>query len=213
MECLSNLVLILLLVYPYISEWSEWSDCSHSCGQAGIKTRVKQCFNPPIDSDLPRCQFNDSKVESEPCPNMDCPSPTTGISLTEWTHWSSCHSSLDNNRHYQVRNRECLTRHCTDGTQEERGCINCPKYPTFLLDIDYPHNDITYHVTEDASICWNDCIQTEACKGFVWQKSTKNCFLKSKLDENLKKSLPGLVFGSVDSICLKPGKMDVNISP
>ena len=142
---------------------------------------------------------------------MACPSPTTGISLTEWTHWSSCHSSLDNRRHYQVRNRECLTRHCTDGTQEERGCLNCSKYPTFILDIDYPHNDITNHVTEDALICWNDCTQTEGCKGFAWQKSTKNCFLKNKLDENLKKSEPGLVFGSVDSICLKPGKMNENI--
>ena len=198
-------------MYPYISEWSDWSDCSHFCGEAGIRTRIKQCFNPLIDSDLPRCQSNDSKVESEPCPIKDCPSPTTGISLTEWTQWSLCYSSLDNTRHYQVRNRECLTKHCTDATQEERGCLNCPKYPTFISGIDYGQNDITNHITDDALTCWNDCTLTEGCIGFVWQISTKKCFLKNKLDEKLKKSEPGLVFGSVDNVCLKPGNKNENI--
>ena len=73
---------------------------------------------------IPLCSTTDPIVETETnCPNNGaCPAATTDSDLTEWGSWSSCQLSLDRTAGFEVRNRECSTRHCSDALQEEQSC-------------------------------------------------------------------------------------------
>lgn len=66
-----NIVLNFLDVDGGLSEWTEWTKCSTSCG-TGIIARERTCTNPvprgkgkPCDGEL---------TESKPCLIKECPS-------------------------------------------------------------------------------------------------------------------------------------------
>ena len=100
---------------PYTTAWTEWSSCSHSCGTGGTRTRVKYSYQLGSAS-APTVETDSS------CPGSSCPAASTDSDLTEWSSWSSCQLSLDGSTAFQVRDRECSTRHCSDALQEQQSC-------------------------------------------------------------------------------------------
>ena len=112
----------LNLAYPYTSQWTEWSSCSHSCGSAGTRTRVKYCFNPPESSGLDKCSNTDPVVETESsCPGSSCPA-NSDSGMGSYGAWSDCTLSLSGTSAFKVRNRECSDRHCSSTVQENEDC-------------------------------------------------------------------------------------------
>ena len=50
--------------------------------------------------------------------------------------------------------------------------------------MDYPSNDLTQKPTDSVTECLAFCRQTPGCKVFVWHKTLKNCWLKTKRGES-----------------------------
>ena len=110
------------LAYPYTSEWTEWSSCSHSCGSGGSRTRVKYCFNPPESLGLTKCSSTTPEVETDSsCPGTSCPS-IDDSEMGNYTDWSDCTLSISGTSAFKVRNRECSNRHCSSTVQENEDC-------------------------------------------------------------------------------------------
>ena len=64
---------------PDWTPWTDWSECSRSCG-GGTRTKVRECVLPPTRSGGLQCT-GDSAV-SEKCNAQECPA------WTEWTDWT-----------------------------------------------------------------------------------------------------------------------------
>ena len=101
-------------------EWSEWSECSHTCGTDAIRTRIGTCGVNRRKDDIQKCADNLDLVQSgkfkpvcvrTACPGGNCPGGTEGEityinqQLTQiltwiqnfqahehlhWTSWSTC---------------------------------------------------------------------------------------------------------------------------
>ena len=53
------------------SEWSDWASCSLTCGDGGIKKRLRTCTNPPPANGGLACEGPGE--ETEPCNAGECP--------------------------------------------------------------------------------------------------------------------------------------------
>ncbi|KAH9509326.1 hypothetical protein Btru_046779 [Bulinus truncatus] len=69
-----------------LSQWEEWTECSQSCGQSGLRARARQILAPE------KCggTCTGGTFESEPC-NIRCCSENCEFSA--WSSWSSCRCS------------------------------------------------------------------------------------------------------------------------
>ncbi|OCT81914.1 spondin-1 [Xenopus laevis] len=67
-----------------LSPWSEWSDCSVTCGK-GTRTRQRMLKSP---AELGDC--NEELKQVEKCMLPECP---ISCELTEWSYWSECNKS------------------------------------------------------------------------------------------------------------------------
>ncbi|KAM4018565.1 spondin-1 isoform 2-T2 [Anomaloglossus baeobatrachus] len=67
-----------------LSPWSEWSDCSVTCGK-GTRTRQRMLKS---SAELGDC--NEELKQVEKCMLPECP---INCDLTEWSHWSECNKS------------------------------------------------------------------------------------------------------------------------
>ncbi|CAH3177156.1 unnamed protein product [Porites evermanni] len=86
------------------TEWSEWSECSATCG-GGTHQRSRTCTNPPPKNDGKPCseQVNlGPPKETENCNTQDCPVPGGYIS---WSKWAEC--SVTCGGGVQKRSRTC----------------------------------------------------------------------------------------------------------
>lgn len=94
-----------------LSDWSNWSTCTKSCGE-GIEVRRRECLNN-------RCRFEEALSEERRCFLQACPLnadnlfpilPLTPPILNEWHHWSSwgmCFSPKSCGSGYKQRFRAC----------------------------------------------------------------------------------------------------------
>ena len=113
---------LYLLAYPYTTEWTDWSSCSHSCGSGGSRTRVKYCFNPPEGHYITdKCSSTDPVVETDSCPGNSCPG-NSDSGMGSYGAWSDCTLSISGTSAFKVRNRECSDRHCSSAVQEKEDC-------------------------------------------------------------------------------------------
>uniref|UniRef100_A0A8C4QIS0 Uncharacterized protein n=1 Tax=Eptatretus burgeri TaxID=7764 RepID=A0A8C4QIS0_EPTBU len=85
---------------PVHKEWSQWSECSTTCGQ-GTQMRQRSCIQSPFAScDSPQQQLRD-------CNNSDV-CPVDGA-WKEWSSWSLC--SFTCGRGVRTRSRDCRGPH------------------------------------------------------------------------------------------------------
>ncbi len=72
---------------PKWTDWSEWTECSVSCG-GGSKTKIRECIfqDGTLAPESSACQEG-SRNETEDCNNEPCPT------FTPWSEWSECSST------------------------------------------------------------------------------------------------------------------------
>ncbi|XP_052257629.1 SCO-spondin-like [Dreissena polymorpha] len=76
-------------------EWSQWSDCSHSCGR-GSTFRNRTCFGPYNGG----AECVGSIEESQFCNPSSC--PVHGV-WNVWAQWSACSSTCENGTRLRMR--------------------------------------------------------------------------------------------------------------
>ena len=62
---------VLSLVLEYY--WSNWTPCSKTCGNAGVRRRIKVCKSASLDRFPNACQALLQESEEEQCNNKSCP--------------------------------------------------------------------------------------------------------------------------------------------
>ncbi|XP_078378572.1 coadhesin-like [Oculina patagonica] len=83
------------------TEWSEWSDCSVSCG-GGKQERSRTCTNPHPKHGGQNCDDLGPANETQKCNPEPCP---IDGNYTEWSEWSECSVTCDGGS--QTRSRQC----------------------------------------------------------------------------------------------------------
>ncbi|XP_043238645.1 semaphorin-5B-like [Amphibalanus amphitrite] len=99
--------------------WSEWSQCSVSCG-VGHRRRSRVCRNRPASSDAGAiCEGHD--VAQEAC---EMPSCTSMDGWLEWTVWSQCDENDEQHRLRRCNTSEPGPRLCQGHDRETRMCVH-----------------------------------------------------------------------------------------
>ncbi|WAR26637.1 HMCN1-like protein [Mya arenaria] len=94
-----------------MSDWNEWSTCSHSCGN-GTQTRSRTCTNPTPLYGGANCTEDSS--EDQLCLLVNC--PINGI-WSDWAAWGACDVTCGNGT--MTRSRSC------DNPQPDFGGEDC----------------------------------------------------------------------------------------
>lgn len=136
------------------SKWSDWEECSKTCG-GGTRSRSRNCEGPFFGGK----DCNGEPTETENCGETPC--PVDGIFL-EWSVWSTCNKECGGG--LQTRTRECqgpfFGGNDCDGAREEDQACNVVKCPI----------DGEWGQWSDWSDCSRTCAggfsdRTRACKG------------------------------------------------
>uniref|UniRef100_A0A914CKR9 Peptidase M12B domain-containing protein n=1 Tax=Acrobeloides nanus TaxID=290746 RepID=A0A914CKR9_9BILA len=91
--------------------WTDWSECSVSCGEHGVQKRSRKCR-------LPNAECVEKPIEVRDC---DPSPPNCGPEYTEWSTWSSC--SVTCGIGQERRMRLCSNaKDCNGNLKEEREC-------------------------------------------------------------------------------------------
>ncbi|ESN93354.1 hypothetical protein HELRODRAFT_89118, partial [Helobdella robusta] len=114
-------------VHGQFSQWTDWSDCSASCGD-GLQTRSRTCTNPAPRNGGRACAG--STAEERTC--MPRPCPVDGM-WSDWSAWTECSQSCGDG--LKTRVRDCSNphpkyegRHC-NGEGMERVLCNAKPCP------------------------------------------------------------------------------------
>ena len=109
---------------PYWTPWSEWTECSASCGR-GSRSKIRNCKVPGAADD-------DSKCDGDPKLTEDCNTNPCPI-WSPWTEWTQCTKTCGGGS--QKRIRDCILPRggsndlgCIGDTEEVRECNDniCP---------------------------------------------------------------------------------------
>jgi len=109
-----------------LADWSEWGECSRSCG-GGQEFRTRQVAELSTNGGRP-CEGEMKDIR--PCGNIHC-TASTNCELSPWEEWSSCSSSCGGGQQYRRRSVEHSAHRMGDGCQNDlseiRGCseIKC----------------------------------------------------------------------------------------
>eukprot|EP00058_Branchiostoma_floridae_P004974 XP_002590462.1 hypothetical protein BRAFLDRAFT_124564 [Branchiostoma floridae] len=164
------------------SEWSEWGQCSVSCG-GGIANRTRACDNPAPGWGGRDCEGNDTEIQgcgSDPCPGE--------VYWSTWSDFSPCPATCGNATH--SRTRACMnvdggwgpwmewshcTRRCGGGTrQRTRICNNpAPEYAGQRCDGDIDGRGIQTVIGQcNEHLCSNmpKCRTVRGRCGVVWNE-------------------------------------------
>ena len=90
-----------------LSEWSNWSSCSKTCG-GGTRTRLRSILTEPKYGGEPCGKLQESEV----CNTQNCP-PVNCV-VGNWSEWSPCSKSCDTGN--QIRTRSIITNPEYGGT-------------------------------------------------------------------------------------------------
>ncbi|XP_071958715.1 coadhesin-like isoform X2 [Antedon mediterranea] len=105
------------------SEWTDFGDCSATCG-GGSRVRTRTCSDPPPDYGGLDCPAVDLSEESEICNTNAC---AVHGGWSEWNHWNTCSKSC--NGGLRSRTRTCnnpVPQHggsdCEDSSSATESC-------------------------------------------------------------------------------------------
>ncbi|WAR30605.1 HMCN1-like protein, partial [Mya arenaria] len=107
------------------TEWSDYGECSASCG-GGHRRRFRSCSSPPPSTNGRLC--SGAIDDSQTCNSQPCP---VDGRWGEWLEWTTCSQTCDTGRMY--RTRECIgTRHggrqCRGDSEQIMNCVLKPCY-------------------------------------------------------------------------------------
>ncbi|KAL9981504.1 hypothetical protein ACROYT_G010211 [Oculina patagonica] len=126
------------------SPWSDWSECSKSCGSESYRKRERTCTDPPPRYGGEECEGR--SVERRHCLKSPCPPDLVAYNMsnvflqdlkfkndslnstdgfTEWGPWSQCSRTCGSNL-LRVRKRSCYKQNnqtCTGSTSEVKPCV------------------------------------------------------------------------------------------
>lgn len=93
-------------------KWSEWSECSITCGSNGVQTRKKVC------------KRNKNRAACKQIEERDCSSDVE--CWLSWSSWSTCSASCGYG--LTVRSRDCPDDSCVGDFDEKKSCFidYCP---------------------------------------------------------------------------------------
>ena len=110
--------------------WSNFSECSVSCGGGGTRFRIRNCTQPKPQYGGENCSNIGPPLETEVCHLTPCP---VHGNYSAWSAFSSCSTSCGGG--YRTRNRTCTEpvpkyggRNCSGLGYEKRTCNlgECP---------------------------------------------------------------------------------------
>lgn len=112
------------------SPWSDWSECSSTCGSSGVQYRSRTCVL--IDS-MPSYNCSGENVQMRKCNDIPCP---INGGWGNWSNWSSCPRCYDTTQSAkpkQKRIRKCDNPfpsfggiNCIGNDEEEKDCKLSP---------------------------------------------------------------------------------------
>eukprot|EP00794_Sanderia_malayensis_P015773 gene15773-17365_t len=79
--------------------WSEYSECSKSCGN-GSRTRFRNCINPPPTWGGKNCDELGNSEEITLCNTHNCP---INGGYSGWSSWTKCSKTCDGGVHKRTR--------------------------------------------------------------------------------------------------------------
>lgn len=134
-----------------VSEWSEWSDCSATCGE-GQATRTRSVLRDP-DVNGAKCP---PRTQTRRCLFDSCASD---CQVGEWRQWTACTATCDGGA--QVRRREVVALPLNDGAE-------CPS-----LEESQTCNDFSCssNCVVDDWTGWSDCSATCGGGGRIRERS------------------------------------------
>ncbi|CAG9804563.1 unnamed protein product [Chironomus riparius] len=112
------------------SPWSQWSDCSSSCGSNGVQYRSRTCVL--LDA-VPSYNCSGENVQARKCNDIPCP---INGGWSDWVEWSECPACYDTQlkkKSKQKRYRKCDNPfpaygglNCDGNNEEEKDCKLSP---------------------------------------------------------------------------------------
>ncbi|XP_074627228.1 uncharacterized protein LOC141885237 isoform X4 [Acropora palmata] len=81
------------------TEWSDWSDCSTSCGP-GEKFRTRNCTNPPPAFGGMDCSFIGMDRDVQKCEKRPC---AVDGNWADWGNWSACSATCGHGTVHRTR--------------------------------------------------------------------------------------------------------------
>nr|CAJ65510.3 HyTSR1 protein [Hydra vulgaris] len=117
-QLLSKILLCKIKECPVnggFTKWSEFSECSASCG-LGIKQRTRSCSNPVPAYGGEDC--NGIRYETASCKTHECP---VNGGFSEWSDFSACSNSCGNGE--QIRKRSCNKPSPAHGGEDCKGSL------------------------------------------------------------------------------------------
>ncbi|CAD5120039.1 DgyrCDS8620 [Dimorphilus gyrociliatus] len=83
--------------------WSAWSNCDKTCGEHGLKVRIRSCNNPSPSAGGKYCSGKGTTVRN--CTFVPCPKTNSDGKWADWSIWSWCSKSCGGGQ--ITRSRTC----------------------------------------------------------------------------------------------------------
>ncbi|XP_022796325.1 A disintegrin and metalloproteinase with thrombospondin motifs adt-1-like [Stylophora pistillata] len=142
------------------TEWSEWPECSATCG-GGLQNRTRNCTNPPPQYGGKECEGLGPAVETQSCGSEKCPMDGN---YTKWSDWSKCSVTCGGGE--QSRSRTCTNPPPKYGGKNCQGLGSAND--TQECNPDPCPIDGNYTEWSEWSVCSTTC-------GGGFQTRTRNC--------------------------------------
>lgn len=164
-------------------EWSNWTDCSKTCGN-GIKSRYRYCNNPPSQHGGKHCSGDSN--QSKHCSKKPC---SVHGEWSEWSNWTDCSKTCDIGQ--QTRTRLCISPNiksvgrasdlifCTGNETDMRVCVKgpCSRQDIWTAWTSWSRCSVTCGLGKQQrsrNCSRNGDLSPEVCQGSLMQ--VKSCY-------------------------------------
>ena len=173
---------------PKWQPWSEWTECSASCG-GGTRSKERECSQEANADESSPCGEGETQVV-EDCNTVEevpCPSDPE---WTEWTAWSECSKTCGGGSMKRMRTCEQIVR---GGQRQGRSLTSCEGPATMMLFCNLEDCPRNTEWTEWSD--WSQCSKT--CGGGDQQRS-RDCVYKRRYNPvpGEEPECPGLSTGT-----------------